>query len=58
MISDSREEDVHDVIPVTDEGNAGGLELHCQVGHVRLQLGEGLLTLRSNVVLQLKKVSK
>ena len=54
VIADSRKEDVHDIIHVADEGDSGRLELHCQVRHVRLQLGERLFAFRSYVVLQLK----
>ena len=51
MIANAREEDFHDEGPVVEEGNAGGLEVHREVGHVRLELGKGLLALTPHVVL-------
>ena len=51
VVADAREEHFHHEGPVVEEGNARGLEVHREVGHVRLQLGKGLLTLTPHVVL-------
>ena len=51
VVADAWEEDLHHEGPVVEEGDAGGLEVHGEVGHVCLELGKGLLALAPHVVL-------
>ena len=52
MVPDPGEEDLEDEGPVVEEGYPRHLEVHGEVGHVRLQLGKGLLALAPHVVLK------
>ena len=52
MVADAGKEDFHDEGSVVEKRDSGGLEVHGEVGHVGLQLGEGLLALAPHVVLQ------
>ena len=51
VVADAREENLHHKGPVVEERDARGLEVHCEVRHVRLQLGKSLLALTPHVVL-------
>ena len=51
MVADAGKEDFHDEGSVVEKRDSGGLEVHREVGHVRLKLGKGLLTLAPHIVL-------